>query len=93
MTVDPRAEVFESVLMEGVHVGAGARIQRTIVDKGVRIPADDCIGGNPIEKGDDFHVSSGGVTVVPRGAKRVPDEEIRAAYAYFGCGRTLAVEN
>lgn len=79
VTVDPQAEVFESVLMEGVHVGPGARIHRAIVDKGVRIPADYCIGGDPIGKGDDSHLTSGGITVVPRGAELVPDGEARAA--------------
>ena len=70
VTVDPGAELFESVLLEGVHVGPGARIHRSIIDKGVRIPADSRIGGTPLGRESDFHVSPGDITVVPQGSAR-----------------------
>jgi len=84
VTVDPQAEVCESVLLEGVHVGSGARVHRAIVDQGVRIPANYGIGGAPFGREGDFHVSPGGITVIPRGAALVTHEETRVAYAYFG---------
>jgi glucose-1-phosphate adenylyltransferase len=46
VTVDHQAEVFESILMDNVRVGPGARIHRAIVDKGAHVPAGYCIGGD-----------------------------------------------
>ena len=54
--------------MEGVDVGRHARLRRTIVDKGVRIPAGMTIGFDPeADAAMGLTISSGGVTVVPKG--------------------------
>lgn len=60
--------VEESILMDGVNVGRHAKIRRAIIDKGVEIPPHARIGYNREEdEARGFHVSEGGVTVVPKG--------------------------
>ena len=54
--------------MEGVDVGRHARLRRTIVDKGVRIPSGMTIGFDPeADAAMGLTISAGGVTVVPKG--------------------------
>jgi glucose-1-phosphate adenylyltransferase len=67
--VNSFARVDESILLEGVDVGRGARLRRVIVDKFVRIPPNLYIGYDPAEDRKRFVVSEGGVVAVPRGAK------------------------
>jgi glucose-1-phosphate adenylyltransferase len=59
--------VEETVLMEHVVVGRRCKIRRAIVDKGVKIPPGTEIGLNPEEDQARFHVSPGGVVVIPKG--------------------------
>ena len=42
--IGPRAEISESVLLDGVVVEPGARVHRAVVEEGVRIPANARIG-------------------------------------------------
>ena len=54
--------------MENVEVGRYSQIRNAIIDKNVVIPPHTQIGFNrdeDIKRG--FHVSEGGVTVVPKG--------------------------
>ena len=55
------ATVVNSVLLEGVVVGAGARVRNAIIDKHVRIPKDDTVGY------DHAADERRGYTVVPHG--------------------------
>ena len=60
--------VEESILMHGVNVGRHAKIRKAIIDKGVEIPPHTRIGYDRAEdEARGFHVSEGGVTVVPKG--------------------------
>ena len=55
--------------MENVEVGRYSQIRKAIIDKNVIIPPNTKIGFDreaDIKRG--FHVSDGGVTVVPKGA-------------------------
>ncbi len=70
--IDHDAHVTDSILMEGVHVGAGARLKRCIVDKNVVIPDYYRIGLEPERDAERFHISENGIAVVPKGAV-VPD--------------------
>ena len=54
--------------MDGVDVGRYARLKRVIADKGVKIPPRMEIGFDPEEDKKRFHVSEGGVVVLPKGA-------------------------
>jgi len=60
------AEVEECVLFPRVEIGRGARLRRCIVDKGVRVPAGEVIGEDPLRDRERFAVSEGGVIVVAR---------------------------
>jgi glucose-1-phosphate adenylyltransferase len=62
-------EVDDAILMHGVDVGRYAKVKKAIVDKGVKIPPGCEIGYD--EKADrarGFHISEGGVVVVPKGS-------------------------
>lgn len=64
--------VADSVLMDGVQVGRGARVHRAIVCDDVQIPPGMQIGTNPTEDAARFTVTRRGVTVVPEGIVLVP---------------------
>ncbi len=62
------SHVEECVLMDGVEVGRYSRLRRVIVDKGVYIPPRVEIGFELEEDRHRFHVSEGGVVVIPKGS-------------------------
>lgn len=67
--VNSYSQISESILMENVEIGRYSRIRRAIIDKNVTIPPHTRIGFNREEDEQrGFYVSSGGITVVPKGA-------------------------
>lgn len=60
------AEVKSSVIFPEVEIGRGARLNRCIVDKGVRIPDGEVIGEDPELDRKRFQMSDGGIVVVSR---------------------------
>ncbi|MCC6750353.1 MAG: glucose-1-phosphate adenylyltransferase [Deltaproteobacteria bacterium] len=65
--VNSYASVDESVLMDDVDVGRHSRLRRTIVDKGVQIPARTEIGFDTDRDRQRFFVSDDGIVVIPKG--------------------------
>ena len=65
--VEENAVIEDTILFDGVHVGAGAHLKRCIVDKNVRIPPGERIGLDSAADAARFTVSESGVTVVPKG--------------------------
>ncbi len=63
------AHVEESILMENVEIGRHAKIRRAIIDKEVYIPSDTVIGYDIDEDRKRFHVSPGGIVVIPKVVK------------------------
>lgn len=61
------AEVRESVLLNRVHVGAGARLQRVLVDKDVDVPPGETVGYDLDRDRRRFLVTENGIVVIPRG--------------------------
>ena len=67
--INSYSSVTDSILMEQVEVGRYSQIRKAIIDKNVVIPPHTKIGFDreeDLKRG--FHVSAGGVTVVPKGA-------------------------
>lgn len=67
--INSYSSVTDSILMEQVEVGRSSQIRKAIIDKNVVIPPHTKIGFDreeDLKRG--FHVSAGGVTVVPKGA-------------------------
>ena len=67
--VNSYTHIEESILFEGVNVGRHCRIRRAIVDKNVELPAEMTIGYDAEEDRRRFHVTEGGVVVIPKGMK------------------------
>jgi glucose-1-phosphate adenylyltransferase len=65
--IDHDAHVFDSILMEGVHVGAGARLKRCIIDKNVVVPDWATIGHDPDQDAKHYTISTNGIAVVTKG--------------------------
>jgi glucose-1-phosphate adenylyltransferase len=63
------SEVEHSILFENVSIGRRCRIRRAIIDKNVEIPPGMTIGYDLEEDKRRFHVTSGGVVVIPKGMK------------------------
>ena len=60
------AVVEDALLFDNVTVGAGARLRRCIVDKGVKIPPGETVGIDPAKDAARFKRSEKGVVVVPK---------------------------
>jgi glucose-1-phosphate adenylyltransferase len=64
--IDNFAQVDDSILLEGVWVQEGARIRRTIIDKGSEIPPGMEIGYDLKEDAKKFTVTESGIVAVPK---------------------------
>jgi glucose-1-phosphate adenylyltransferase len=64
--VEEGAVVEDSLLFDSVTVGAGARLRRCIVDKGVKIPPGETVGLDTARDRERFTLSENGVIVVPK---------------------------
>ena len=62
------ADVDESILMDGVEIGRHCKIRRTIIDKGVKVPAGTTIGYDLEADRERFTVTDSGIVIVPKGA-------------------------
>jgi glucose-1-phosphate adenylyltransferase len=67
--VNSFSEVSDSLLFENVQIGRRCRIRKAIIDKNVEIPAGMTIGYDLEEDRRRFHVTEGGVVVIPKGMK------------------------
>jgi glucose-1-phosphate adenylyltransferase len=67
--VNSFSEVSDSLLFENVQIGRRCRIKKAIIDKNVEIPAGMTIGYDLEEDRRRFHVTEGGVVVIPKGMK------------------------
>jgi glucose-1-phosphate adenylyltransferase len=67
--IHDKAEVYDSILFEGVEVGRGAKLKKVIIDKFSVIPERFEIGFEAEKDGRNFKISKSGVRVVPKGWK------------------------
>jgi glucose-1-phosphate adenylyltransferase len=70
--VNSYAAVEESILFENVNIGRHCKIRRAIIDKHVDIPAHTTIGHDPEQDRKRFHVTEGGIVVIPKGMRIEP---------------------
>jgi glucose-1-phosphate adenylyltransferase len=64
--VEERAEVTDSILFSGVHIGKGAIIRRAIIDKNVFIPDGAQVGvDHDADRRRGFEVTEKGVVIIP----------------------------
>jgi len=61
------AIVEDAILFNGVSVGEGAHLRRCIIDKHVVVPPHTRIGLDPAADRARFHLTAGGVVVIPKG--------------------------
>jgi len=67
--INSYSKVEESILFERVDIGRHCKIRRAIIDKNVEIPPGTVIGYDLEEDRRRFHVSEGGVVVIPKGMR------------------------
>jgi glucose-1-phosphate adenylyltransferase len=60
-------QIDESILMQGCNIGRSVRLRKVICDKYVTIEDGSVIGEDPATDAQRFHVSPGGVIVIPKG--------------------------
>lgn len=65
--VQADARVDHCIVMDRTVIGAGAQLRNTIVDQDNVIPAGERIGHDLAADRARFHVSEGGIVVIPRG--------------------------
>jgi glucose-1-phosphate adenylyltransferase len=62
--IHSHARVEDSIILDGCDIGRGARINRAILDKNVRVPAGTVIGYDPDEDRSRYFVSETGIVVI-----------------------------
>ncbi len=68
VVVEPGAQIEDCVIMDFVRVGAGARLRRVIIDRHNRIEPGAQIGyDHDRDRAAGYHVTEGGLVVVPMG--------------------------
>ena len=67
--VNSYVDIRDSILLENVEIGRHCRIRRAIIDKDVYVPAGTTIGYDLKADSERFHVSPGGIVVIPKGAE------------------------
>lgn len=67
--VNSYVDIRDSILLENVEIGRHCKIRRAIIDKDVYVPAGTTIGYDIKADREKFHVSPGGIIVIPKGAE------------------------
>ncbi|MBF0433499.1 MAG: glucose-1-phosphate adenylyltransferase, partial [Fibrobacteria bacterium] len=66
VTVLRGAVIKDSIIMDDVKIGPGAVVNKTVIDKRVKVPQGMQIGCNKKEDKKLFSLTPGGVCVVPQ---------------------------
>ena len=75
--VEPGAQIEDCIIMDYVRIGRGARLRHVIVDRHNVIPAGAEIGFDPARDREKYHVTEGGLVIVPLGDVRYYSREER----------------
>jgi len=74
--LDAGSDVHDSIVLDNAYIGPGARVRRAIIDKNVHVEAGAAIGYDLEADRQRYHVSEGGVVVVPK-AEDTPESRER----------------
>jgi glucose-1-phosphate adenylyltransferase len=66
VVIEPDAHLSHCIVMDHAKVGRGAKLRRVILEQGNHVPPGEAIGYDLDKDRQRFHVSEGGVVVVPR---------------------------
>jgi glucose-1-phosphate adenylyltransferase len=66
VVIEPDAHLSRCIVMDHTCIGRGAKLRNVIIDQGNDVPAGEIIGFDLTKDRQRFHVSDGGVVVVPR---------------------------
>ncbi len=69
---DNGAVIENSIVMDGCHIGAGAKIRKAIVDKNAKVEPGTMIGFDEEEDRRRYQVSSTGIVVVEGRRSNIP---------------------
>jgi glucose-1-phosphate adenylyltransferase len=71
------AELVDSVVLPDVEIGRHARLYRTVIEKGCKIPEGMVVGENPEEDRKRFYVTEKGITLVTPEMLGQPVHQVR----------------
>ena len=77
VVVHSYAELVDSVVLPDVEIGRHARLYRTVIEKGCRIPEGMVVGENPEEDKKRFYVTEKGITLVTPEMLGQPVHQVR----------------
>lgn len=75
VTVEPGAQIEDCIIMDYVRIGRGAKLRRVIVDRHNVIPPGAEIGFDLAHDREKYHVTEGGLVVLPLGDVRYYSRE------------------
>ncbi|MDN5753449.1 MAG: glucose-1-phosphate adenylyltransferase [Nitrosospira sp.] len=75
--VEPGAKIEGCIIMDYVRIGHGAKLRNVIVDRHNVIPPGSEIGFDPARDREKYHVTEGGLVIVPLGDVRYYSREER----------------
>lgn len=83
VTVEPGAQIEDCIIMDYVRIGRGAKLRHAIVDRHNVIPPGTEIGFDLARDREKYHVTEGGLVIVPLGDVRYYSrEEWRTSAGY-----------
>ena len=75
VVVEPGAEIEDCIIMDYVRIGRGVKLRHVIIDRHNVIPAGAQIGFDHARDREKYHVTEGGLVVVPLGDVRYYSRE------------------
>jgi len=75
VTVEPGAQIEDCIIMDYVRIGRGAKLRRVIIDRHNVIPPGAEIGFDLAHDREKYHVTEGGLVVLPLGDVRYYSRE------------------
>lgn len=82
--IEPGAHIEDCIIMDYVRIGRGAHLRRAIVDRHGCIEAGARLGYDPHQDRARYHVTEGGIVVVPKGDLNYFARGARAAGSAYG---------